>query len=78
MLKVISDVLLAVDRGEVTLLCLLDLFAAFHTVDHDILIDRLLTLLGIWHSWHSTVMDIIIPRRQNTDSYSSWIKVEHS
>ena len=47
MLKVISDALLAADRGEVTLLCLLDLSAAFNTVDHDILIDRLQTAFGI-------------------------------
>ena len=40
-LKVITDVLRAADRGEVTLLCLLDLSAAFDTVDHDILLARL-------------------------------------
>ena len=39
-LKVVTDFLLAADRGEVTLLGLLDLSAAFDTVDHDILIDR--------------------------------------
>jgi len=37
-LKVITDVLRAADRGEVTLLCLLDLSAAFDTKDHDILL----------------------------------------
>jgi len=40
-LKVITDVLCASDRGEVSLLCMLDLSAAFDTVDHDILIGRL-------------------------------------
>ena len=40
-LKVVSDFLLAADRGEVTLLSLLDMSAAFDTVDHDILIPRL-------------------------------------
>ena len=53
--KVISDALLAADRGEVTLLCLLDLSAAFDTIDHDILIDRLQTAFGI----HSTVLSWI-------------------
>ena len=42
-LKVVTDFLLAADRSEVTLLSLLDLSAAFDTVDHDILIDRLYT-----------------------------------
>ena len=35
-MKIISEVLRAADRGEVSLLCMLDLSAAFDTVDHDI------------------------------------------
>ena len=47
LLKVLSDILMAADIGMVTLLGLLDMSAAFDTVDHDILICRLETSFGI-------------------------------
>ena len=46
-LKSVSDARLAADRGDVTLLGLLNLSAAFDTVDHTILIDRLRTAFRI-------------------------------
>ena len=46
-LKVITDVLHAADRGEVSLLCMLDLSAAFDTVDHDILTEKLQQSFGV-------------------------------
>ena len=39
--RVYNDLLLATDRGQVSALCLLDLTAAFDTVDHELLLRRL-------------------------------------
>ena len=46
-LRVMSDILEFVDQGDVAVLVLLDLSAAFDTVDHDILIRRLELSFGI-------------------------------
>jgi hypothetical protein len=46
-LRVLSDILKAVDSGDVAALVLLDLSAAFDTVDHDILLRRLNASYGI-------------------------------
>ena len=47
MLKVVSDVLTATDREQITLLGMFDLSAAFDTVDHAILLKRLDVSFGI-------------------------------
>ena len=41
LLKVQNDILLSMDKQEVTLLVLLDLSAAFDTIDHNLLLDLL-------------------------------------
>jgi len=41
LLKICNDALLAADEGEVTALCMIDLTAAFDTVDYDVLLFKL-------------------------------------
>ncbi len=47
LVKIINDLLFASDQVCISLLVLLDLSAAFNTIDHDILIDRLQNYTGI-------------------------------
>ena len=46
-LKVMSDILWAIDNGNLSLLALLDLSSAFDTVDHEILLRRLEVSYGL-------------------------------
>ena len=47
LIKVVNDLLLAMDEGKLSVLVLLDLSAAFHTINHDILCYRLQHVFGI-------------------------------
>ena len=58
--KVLADILLALDGGDITMLTLLDLSAAFDTVDHETLLRRLeisFGLDGAVLSWFKPYLD---------------------
>ena len=76
-MKVLSDILDAADSRQVTLLGLLDLSAAFDTIDHDILLRRLATSFGIsgltlkWISSFLTVRTQAVVFRGATSAFST-------
>jgi len=63
-LRVLADILQAVDCGDVAALVLLDLSAAFDTVDHSILLQRLNTTFGISATAHSWFRSYLSGRSQ--------------
>ena len=63
-LKVMSDILAAADDGRVTLLGLLDMSAAFDTVDHHILLQRLESSFGLTGTVLSWLASFLTGRTQ--------------
>ena len=63
-LKIVSDILDAADLGQITLLGLLDLSAAFDIVDHDLLLTRLQVSYGVKGSALAWIASFIQHRSQ--------------
>ena len=61
LLKVVNDLLLAMEEGKLSVLVLLDLSAVFDIIDHDILLHRLQHVFGIqgtvlsWFRFYLTI-----------------------
>ena len=74
-LKVLSDILLAVDSGDLAVLTLLDLSAAFDTVDHGILLRRLNVSYGLCgpvHRWFSSYLHGRVQQVRCGSTRSTW------
>lgn len=64
LLKVVTDLTEAIDAGNHALLGLLDLSAAFDTVDHDVLVERLSRTYGIRSTALDWLRSYLFNRRQ--------------
>ena len=74
-LKIVSDIVRASDRHDVTVLCLVDMSAELDTVDHDKLIHRVSTtfdLQGAVLSW----IESFIRHRPQTVSFREQLSTE--
>ena len=79
LLRVENDILAAMDEGNVTALILLDLSAAFDTVDHHILLSRLRDFIGLRGSalsWCQSYLSNIPQYVRIGDSTSKPVTIE--
>ena len=71
LLRVFDDLINGIDAGNIGFLNLLDLSAAFDTIDHDILLNRLKISFGITGAAHDWFKSYLKGRQQ-------WVKVENA
>ena len=72
LLKIHNDIICNMDNGKVTALTLLDLSAAFDTIDNATLLERLCTWT-FWHFWYSFSMVQIIHFKQTATRSHRWV-----
>ena len=77
LLHILNDLLLATDSGKVSLLTLLDLSAAFDTIDHTILLTRLQHTFGISDTALSWFTSYLSDRKQTVLINSTHSKPAH-
>ena len=80
LIKIQSDILHALDSGRVAALVLLDLSAAFDTIDHSILIERLQKSFGISGDALTWVVSYLRRRNQQVlvgDTVSAEVVIEY-
>ena len=65
LIRIHNDLCLAMDRQRVSALVLLDLSAAFDTIDHNILLSRLKSCFGISDTAHSLLAHYLYQRSQS-------------
>jgi len=65
LLRIQNDLLLAMDQQKLSALVLLDLSAAFDTIDHEILLTRLSSYFGISGCAHDLISSYLVDRTQS-------------
>ena len=77
LVRVVSDLLVAADNGNVSILSLLDLSAAFDTLDHNILLNRLRNTFGLSNTVLSWFESYLTGRSQCVLVNNSKSNVKH-
>ena len=77
LLRVHNDILRSIDNGEGVILVLLDLSAAFDTVNHELLLSRLSTCYGLCGSVLKWFISYLTSRTQFVDINGTFSTIRH-